>query len=111
MLKFVTALAGMLVLLLVFCAQHVQHASNRSIATRPAVNAKRPGISLFGSMMCKVHPSSECSKVQMRSDADQGGILPRSLRPRESEAGIAEEHEFHSLKEDAGRIPIIIWFE
>jgi len=35
-------------------------------------------------------------------------ILRRRLIVRHAEAQIAEKHELHSLKENAGRIPIII---
>lgn len=29
----------------------------------------------------------------------------------EAEGGIAEDHEFHALEKDAGRVPILVWLE
>jgi len=46
-----------------------------------------------------------------RTGQEARPTLRRILIARHGERRIAEEHEFHSLKEDAGRIPIIVGFQ
>ena len=44
----------------------------------------------------------------MEREDERKACLRGTLVGRHAECGVAEKHEFHSLKENAGRIPIVV---